>query len=63
MLQVVEPVIPNFTEWLNKIRYFFHFHCIDMVVDFPAVLFLSKQFAFGEDLQMLGDGRPCCIKI
>jgi hypothetical protein len=34
-----------------------------MVIDFPAGLFLAHQLAFGEHLDMSGDGLPAGIKM
>ncbi len=42
VLQFIKPVIPHFAEWLNKIRYFFHFFRVNVIVHLPAGLFLFQ---------------------
>jgi hypothetical protein len=38
IFQFVEPFIPHLAEWFNKIGYFFHFFCINVVINLPAAL-------------------------
>jgi hypothetical protein len=40
--QAVEPVVPEFTEGLEEVGYFFHFPGVEVIVYFPAVLFLLQ---------------------
>ena len=35
-----------------EVGYYFHFFCIDVIINFPAGLLLFKQFTLGEYLQM-----------
>ena len=51
--ELVETLVPHAAEGFDKIGYIFHFQRVEVVVDFPALLFLQQQFAFGEDLQVL----------
>ena len=49
----MEPVIPHFAEWFNKVGYFLHIFYIEVIVDLPAVLFLFQQCALGEYLSVV----------
>ena len=52
------PGFPLLKEWFNKVGYYFHFFCIDVVIYFPAALFLLQQLTFSKDLNVLGDRLP-----
>ena len=51
--QLVKPVVPHFSERFNKVCHFFHFFCVDMIINFSSALLLFKQITFGEYLQVL----------
>src|SRR5690554_1790007 len=63
VFQFVEAVIPHLPEWFQEFSDFLHFMRVEVVVNFSSSWFFVYEFAFGQDLNVSGNGRPGGVKI
>jgi hypothetical protein len=61
--ELIEALIPHLAEGFDEVGDGFHFLGVDVVIHFPAALFLLEQLAFGENVQVPGNGGAGGIKI
>ena len=55
--------LPDLPELFEPFVYLLHFINFKLIIDFPALVFLFDQFAFGQNFHVLGNGLPGHVKM
>lgn len=61
--EFIKSVVPHFPEWFEEVGDFFHFMRVEVVEYFSAIMLLIEEVAFGEDLDVFGDGLPGGVEV